>query len=290
MLPRFVIQLKGKNMDHQFLEIMLPPFLECLVLVGIHSYLGLHVIKRGVIFVDLALAQIAALGMTIAFIFHHQPDSNFAYWLSLGFTFVGATIFSLAHHKNSRIPQEAIIGVVYAIAAGIMILVIDKAPHGAEHIKDILTGSLLWVDMKTVGITAAIYLAIGIFHYIFRENFIAISENYELAEKSGLNIKFWDFLFYASFGIVITNSVRTAGVLLVFVFLIAPAILVTLLFESWRSKLIFGWIMGFLVTGSGLTGAYVWDLPTGPTIVTIYGIILALVAIFNSLFRGRKEG
>ena len=153
-------------MHFDVMDIMLPAFFECLVLVGIHSYLGLHVIKRQVIFVDLALAQIAALGTTVAFLFGIMPKTTAAYGFSLGFTFIGAAIFSVSRFREGKIPQEAIIGLVYALAAAISILVMDKAPHGAEHIKEMLTGNILWVKWSAIAKAAAVYSAVGIFHYI----------------------------------------------------------------------------------------------------------------------------
>ena len=268
-------------------DIMAPAFFECLILVGIHSYLGLHVLRRKVIFVDLALAQIAALGTTVGFLFGIMPDSMGAYWFSLLFTFIGAAIFSISRIRHEKIPQEAIIGLAYAIAAAVAILVIDKAPHGAEHIKKILTGSILWVKWETIRNAAIIYSLVGIFHYIFRRQFILISENPQKAYEKGMSVRFWDFLFYVSFGIVITHSVGTAGVLLVFVFLVVPAITSMLITDVLWKQLIIGWTMGVFVSAVGLYISYSADLPSGPTVVSFYGITLIAVALF--LFIKRAE-
>ncbi|MCK5797237.1 MAG: metal ABC transporter permease, partial [Deltaproteobacteria bacterium] len=221
-------------MDSGVLAIMLPAFAECLVLVGIHSYLGLHVIKRKVIFVDLALAQIAALGATVGFLFGMSPTSPAAFLYSMAFTFVGAAVFAASRFRKDRVPQEAVIGLVYAIAASTAILVIDKSPHGAEHIKDLLTGTILWVRWPTVLTAAIAYSAVGIFHFVLRHQFIRITEDPEGAFEAGMWVRLWDFFFYLSFGFVISFSVRTAGVLLVFVFLVAPAISAVLLTDRWR--------------------------------------------------------
>ena len=158
-------------MELSIWDIMAPAFFECLILVGIHSYLGLHVIRRKVIFVDLALAQIAALGTTVGFLFGIMPDTTGAYWFSLLFTFIVAGVFSISRIRHEKIPQEAVIGLAYAIAASVAILVIDKAPHGAEHIKEILTGSILWVKWETIRDAAIVYSFVGIFHFIFRKQF-----------------------------------------------------------------------------------------------------------------------
>ncbi|EHO41433.1 ABC-type transporter, integral membrane subunit [Caldithrix abyssi DSM 13497] len=271
-------------------DIMAPAFFECLILVGIHSYLGIHVIKRKVIFVDLALAQVAALGTTVGFLFGIMPGTSGAYWFSLGFAIIGAAIFSLSRFRHEKIPQEAIIGLVYALAAAIAILVIDKAPHGAEHIKELLTGSILWVKWKTIFQAALVYLAVGVFHFIFREKFLLISNDPEKAYESGLNVRLWDFLFYVSFGVVITHSVGTAGVLLVFVFLVVPAITSIMITDVLWKQLLIGWSMGLLVSVLGLYFSYIADLPSGPTIVTLYGLMLFLVALILYVIKTPDRG
>lgn len=276
-------------MNFDVMDIMLPAFFECLVLVGIHSYLGIHVIKRQVIFVDLALAQIAALGTTVAFLFGIMPKTSAAYWFSLGFTFIGAAIFSVSRFRKGKIPQEAIIGLVYALAAAISILVIDKAPHGAEHIKEILTGSILWVKWGTIGKAALVYLLVGIFHYIFRNKFLLISNHPNKAYQQGISVKFWDFLFYLSFGIVITHSVGTAGVLMVFVFLVVPAITSMMITDKLWKQLVIGWSMGLLVSVAGLYVSYLADLPSGPTVVSFYGVVLLLVSIVLYIIRAKSK-
>ncbi len=270
-------------------DIMGPAFFECLILVGIHSYLGLHVIRRKVIFVDLALAQIAALGTTVGFLFGIMPGTQGAYWFSLTFTIIGAAVFSVSRLRQEKIPQEAVIGLVYAIAAALSILVIDKAPNGAEHIKELLTGSILWVKWGTIETAAIVYALVGLFHFIFRKQFILISEHPEKAYEQGLSIRFWDFLFYVSFGIVITHSVGTAGVLLVFVFLVVPAITSMLITDVLWKQLVIGWTMGLFVTVVGLYISYVADLPSGPSVVAFYGLVLTLVAIGLYLFKAEKK-
>jgi zinc/manganese transport system permease protein len=260
-------------------DLMTLPFLECLVLVGIHSYLGLHVIRRRVIFVDLALAQIAALGTTVAFVFAIDPDSTGAYVFSLLFTLVGAAVFSLTRVRRDKVPQEAVIGLVYALAAAVGILVVFYAPHGAEHIQQILSGSILWVEAGEVLTAAVVYAFVGAFHYVFRDRFLRISEDADRAAAEGLNVRLWDFLFYASFGLVITHSVRTAGVLLVFVFLVVPAILAVMLTDRLGRQLAIGWTAGTFVTVLGLALSYYGDLPSGPAVVALYGAVLFLTAV-----------
>ena len=276
-------------MELNIWDIMAPAFFECLILVGIHSYLGLHVIRRKVIFVDLALAQIAALGTTVGFLFGIMPDSTGAYWFSLSFTFIGAAVFSISRIRHEKIPQEAVIGLTYAIAASVAILAIDKAPHGAEHIKEILTGSILWVKWETIRNAAIVYSFIGLFHFIYRKQFILISEKPEKAYKEGMNVRFWDFLFYVSFGVVITHSVGTAGVLLVFVFLVVPAITSMLITNVLWKQLVIGWTMGVIVSIVGLYLSYIGDLPSGPTVVSFYGLMLILVALYLYIYRAEMR-
>jgi zinc/manganese transport system permease protein len=276
-------------MELSLWDIMAPAFFECLILVGIHSYLGLHVLRRKVIFVDLALAQIAALGTTVGFLFGIMPDATGAYWFSLMFTFIGAGVFSISRIRHEKIPQEAVIGLTYAIAASVAILVIDKAPHGAEHIKEILTGSILWVKWETILSAAIVYSFVGIFHFIFRKQFILISEKPNEAYKKGMNVRFWDFLFYVSFGVVITHSVGTAGVLLVFVFLVVPAITSMLITDVLWKQLVIGWSMGVIVSILGLYLSYVADLPSGPTVVSFYGLMLILVALYLYIYRAEMR-
>jgi len=271
------------------LQIMLPAFAECLVLVGIHSYLGLHVLRRQVIFVDLALAQIAALGITVAYLFGVDPSSHGAYWFSFGFTIIGAAIFSISRFRHDKIPQEAVIGLVYALAAAVAFLVLDRAPHGAEHIKEILTGNILWVQWKTIGMAAGVYALVGLFHFIFRRQFLLISNHPEKAYESGMRVRFWDFLFYLSFGVVITHSVNTAGVLLVFVFLVVPAIATMMLTDKLWLQLVIGWSMGTLVSALGLVVSYNADLPSGPAVAATYGFVLLILALILYVIRADRK-
>jgi len=172
----------------------------------------------------------------------------------------------------------------------VVILVIDKAPHGAEHIKELLTGSILWVKWKTIAYAALVYAGIGLFHFIFRKKFLLISNNPEKAYQEGISVRFWDFLFYVSFGIVITHSVSAAGVLLVFVFLVVPAITSILITDVLWKQLVIGWSMGLVVSVLGLYISYIADLPSGPTVVAFYGIMLLIVALTLYVLRAENQG
>lgn len=255
------------------------PFVACLVLVGIHAYLGIHVIARGVVFVDLALAQVAALGATAAFLLGYPLGGGVAYAMSLAFTLVGAAVFAVARRVEGRVPQEAIIGIVYAAASAAAILVVDKAPHGAEHIRQMLVGDILWVQWPKVLHTAGIYALVGIFHWVFRKRFLDISFRSEAAEREGGNVVFWDFLFYTSFGFVVTSSVQIAGVLLVFTFLVVPAVASVLWTEDLRVRLAFGYVFGALASLLGIASSWWLDVPAGAAVAVAFALALAVVAL-----------
>ena len=260
------------------------PFVASLILTGIHAYLGVHVVERGVIFVDLALAQIAALGATIAILAGMDPHGRGAYFLSLGFTFLGAAIFSVARTRRGHIPQEAFIGIAYAVASATAILAMSKATGETEHLKDMLVGNILAVSRAEVVKTALLYGAIGLFHYIFRRKFLLISTDPAGAEASGMSIKFWDFLFYASFGFVVTSSVAIAGVLLVFCYLIVPSVGAMLFADKIGRRLAIGWTMGTLVSALGVYFSVQLDTPTGATIVCTFGAVLILMFFVHLIF------
>jgi zinc/manganese transport system permease protein len=273
----------------EILPFLFWPFVASLILTGIHAYLGVHVVERGVIFVDLALAQIAALGATIAILVGMDPHGQGAYWLSLAFTFVGAAIFAFARTRRGHIPQEAFIGIAYAVASATAILAMSKATGETEHLKDMLVGNILAVDRHEVIKTAILYGAIGVFHYIFRRKFLLISTNPAEAETRGMSIRFWDFLFYASFGFVVTSSVAIAGVLLVFCYLIVPSVGAMLFADRVGQRLAIGWTMGTLVSALGVYFSVLGDLPTGATIVCTFGAVLVVMFFVHLIFfHGRK--
>jgi zinc/manganese transport system permease protein len=268
------------------LSFLAAPFVASLILTGIHAYLGVHVVERGVIFVDLSLAQIAALGATIALLMPvsgGDPHAPVVYWISLGFTFIGAAIFSLVRTRRARIPQEAIIGIAYAVASAAAILAMSKSTSQAEHLKDMLVGNIIAVSWTEVVQTAALYGAIGLFHFLFRHRFLAISMNPERAEAEGISIRLWDFLFYASFGFVVTSSVAIAGVLLVFCYLIVPSVAAMLYADRIGARLAIGWTMGTIVSALGVYLSLLLDLPTGATIVCTFGLVLVLMAALKPM-------
>jgi len=271
------------------LEVLLPPFVACLVLMGIHVYLGLHVVSRGVIFVDLALAQIAGLGATFAFLLGYEPNGTAGYFYSLLFTFIAAAVFSVLRLSEQRIPKEAIIGISFAVASASSILIADRAPQGAEFVEAMLTGALLWAPWSLIVKTAIVYTFIGLFHWYYRKRFLTLSLEPERAETEGWSVRWWDFLFYISFGLVITYSVPMAGILLVFSFLIIPTVIAMLFAASIAGRLVVGWAMGTAVSMVGLSLSYAYDFPSGPAVVCTFGCGLILAGVARYLLGAEEK-
>jgi zinc/manganese transport system permease protein len=260
-------------------EVLGLPFLACLVLAGIHVYLGLHVLARGVIFADLALAQVAALGVTVAVLAGHGLGSPAAYWYALAFAVVGAGLLAGSRMRRGAVPQEGIIGIVYVVSAAAAVLVLDRAPQGGEQIKQLLVGNILTVTAAEVGAVAILYAAVGALHWLLRRPMLEISLDPEGARARGRRVALWDLVFYVTFALVVTSSVRLAGVLLVFAYLVVPAALAALWVGAVPARLAVGWAVGLLASAAGLVAAYRWDLPTGASVVTAFGAIMAVAAL-----------
>jgi zinc/manganese transport system permease protein len=271
-------------------SLLLWPFIVCLILTGIHTYLGIHVIRRGVIFVDLALAQMAALGATAALLFGYDLHDPAAYWISLGMTLIGAAFFSLSRSRDEKIPQEAIIGIVYVVSAAAAVILLDRAPGGAEHIRGLLVGNILTVTPAQIIQTALLYAVVALFHWFFRKRFLLVSFHPEVALREEVRLRLWDFLFYAAFGVVVTSSVALAGVLLVFAFLIVPALTSLLLTEGITARLWIGWGFGVAASLLGLAASVIFDLPTGASIVCAFGLLLLIPILGRSLSRMIRPG
>src|SRR5947207_8679293 len=246
------------------LEFLWLSFLVAVGLVGIKDYFGIQVLARNVIFVDLALAQIAALGATVAFMLGHAAQSLATYGYSLAFTFVAALLLAFTRAWAKRVSQEALIGVIYVVAAAASILLIDRAPQGAEHLKQILTGNILTSGLSEILVIVPLYLGVGLLHFVLRGR---------LTQSGSL---FWEFVFYATFGVVVTSSVALAGVLLVFSFLIIPAAIGVIYADTLTRQLAIGWSVGALTGASGLAASFALDLPTGATMVSAFACPLAL--------------
>ena len=274
-------------MASDLLALMWAPFLMCLVLTGIHAYLGIHVIAREVVFVDIALAQIAALGATAAFLVGFDPEDPGSYWFGLAATILGALVLALTRSRTRHVSQEAVIGVVYAVSSAAAVLLADRSPHGAEHLRTMLVGSILAVRLPDVVKVASLYAAVGLFHWFCRRPFFLISIDPATAFHEGWRVRLWDFLFYASFGVVVASSVRVAGVLLVFSYLIVPALAGIAVGGPVSTRLFVGWGFGTGVSVLGMLASALLDLPTGATVACMFGLVLLL---WPGLLRARRLG
>jgi len=275
------------------LTLWLWPLLAVILLPGILVYFGLHVVQRGIIFVDLALAQVAALGVCVAITLGAHPGEPIVYAMSLAFTLVGAALFSWTRFRHPLVPQEAIIGIIYVVAAGAATLVLSRTAEGDEALKSLLVGNILLVQKSEVLRTFGLYVAIAAVHWVLRRKFLVVTFDEAEARRRGMRLRLWDFLFYAMFGLVVTSFVQIAGVYLVFSYLIVPAVCGALLSPRIRDRLVIGWTVAFV---AGLAGLFLsvevvsLDLPTGPTIVCAFGLLLALTGAVAALRRRSAPG
>jgi zinc/manganese transport system permease protein len=263
------------------------PIVACVLLPWLLVYLGLHVIQRGIIFIDIAMAQMAALGICVAILFRLDPESWTTFFIGLGFTLIGAAIFSVTGKRASQIPQEAVIGIAYVVAAAAAVLLLSRAAEGDEEIKNILVGNILLVTPREVWERFVLFATVGIFHFVFRRSFLLVSFDRERAYRNGLRVRWWDFLFYAVFGLVVTSFVRIAGVLLVFSYLIVPAVCGINLAQRTGTRLLIGWFIALLGGIAGLFLSFWWDLPSGAAIVCTFGVLLILISVF-ALWQQRR--
>ena len=265
------------------LPFLLWPFLGLLCIAGIHVYMGLHVVEREVIFVDLSLAQMAVMGAAIASLWGWEPHDPGTYFFALGFTVLGAVVFSLTRTEKSRIPQEAVIGIVYAVAAAATVLLLNNAPHGAEHIRDVLVGQLLAVEAKDVARLAVLYAVLGLLHLAWRRKLLLISHDAAAAKAQGVRVKLWDFLFYVTFGLMVTASVEFGGVLVVFSFLIVPSVVALLFAERVGPRLAIGWLVAALASALGMLTSVWLSAPPGASVVCVFGALLLAAALIRPL-------
>ena len=274
---------------HVVWQVMKWPLAACLILPPLLVYLGIHVVKREVIFVDLALAQVATLGTAVSLILGYEFDDRVTFWVSLGVTFLAAALFSWSRGSDRRhVPQEAIIGITFVVAAAGVILLLSKVAGGKEELEHLLTGDILNVTGQEVGQRAVIFAALAGFYGLFHNRFGLISSDHAAAAARGWNVRWWDFLFYAAFSLVVVSFVRVAGVLLTFAYLIVPAVCAVMLATSWKNRLLVGWGVAATASLVGLWASYQLDLPTGAAIVCACGLLLALVTAFVSM-RERQE-
>ena len=273
---------------------MLAPLLACFILSITHVYMGIHVVSRKVIFVDLALAQIAALGATYAttlgYDAHEPADSLVVAVFSLLFTFAGAGLFSIARMRKERVPQEAFIGIVYAAASAAAVLILSKSPTGGEELKHMLVGDILLVSIPTIINDTVLYSLLAVFHISFRRRFLAISKDAEGAQASGINIRLWDLLFYTTFGVMVTRSVAIAGVLLVFSYLVIPAVIAQMWSDTIRGRLFIGWATALSASVTGILWSFASDTPTGPAVVISLAAFLIVSGASYSILKSPARG
>ena len=269
-------------------EVMFWPVVACVLLPWLLVYLGIHVVQRGIIFIDIAMAQMASLGICVAVLLRLDLESPATFAIALAFTLAGSAIFSLTGKRESKVPQEAVIGIAYVVAAAASVLLLSRAAEGDEEIKNMLVGNILLVTPGEVWKCLGLFLLVGAFHFVCREKFVLASFEREAAYRQGLRVRLWDFLFYASFGFVVTSFVRIAGVLLIFTYLIVPAVCGINLAASFRNRLLIGWLLSLVGGIAGLFLSFYCDLPSGAAIVCVFGAVLILVSMVG-MRRGRQS-
>jgi zinc/manganese transport system permease protein len=265
------------------LSFLLYPFAASVAFVLIHAYLGVHVLRRNIVFADLALAQLSALGATVAFALGYAPASPAGFAYAFAFTTLGAALLTATRALARFVSQEAFVGILYVAATAATVLVVDRSPQGAEHVKKILIGSILTVEPPELIKFAALYGVIGLLHWFARRPMLAVATEAQPTGRSRLAVSLWDFLFFLSFGVVVTSSVTTAGVLLVFSFLIVPAVIGSMFSRAVPVVLTIAWSAGILASALGLAGSFVLDLPTGAAMVVAFVLMLALAGLAKAL-------
>jgi zinc/manganese transport system permease protein len=260
-----------------------------LIIAGLHAYLGFHIVSRGVIFVDLALAQMAALGAVFGQIAGVPEGSVALFLVSLAFTFLGAWIVSISRMKDGRVPQEAFIGILYAGGAGATIMVLAHQSGGMEELQHLMAGSILTIAPREILTIALVYAGLGIFHYAFRGRFLLITEDRSAAVGRGWRVYGWDFVFYVTVAIMVTLSVHVAGVLLVFSLLVIPPVIALFYSRSLMRRLVLGWIIAVAGCIGGILLSIGRDLPAGPSIVGMLVVFLIVAAMIDRARGPRGE-
>jgi zinc/manganese transport system permease protein len=267
-------------------EVMKWPLAASLLLPPLLVYLGLHVVEREVIFVDLALAQVATLGTCVALLLGYHFDDRIAFWISLGVTFGAAALFSWSRSSEEQpVPQEAIIGITFVVAAAGVILMLSRVAGGREELEHLLTGDILNVTRLDVAQRTLLFVVFAGLFAAVHSRFALISRTPAVAYAQGLNVRLWDFLFYAAFAVIVVSYVRVAGVLLTFAYLIVPAVCAVMLADRWLQRLMVGWGIAASASLVGLVASYRLDLPTGAAIVCACGLALVIVSIVAAFRR-----
>lgn len=269
----------------EFWEMMAAPLVMALVLVAMHSHLGFHVVKRGVIFVDIALAQVAAFGVALALLMGWEVGSDRTWAVALISTFLGAWLISHTRARRPGVPQEAYIGIIYVVFSAAMLLVLTQVPHGGEEIRHLLVGAILWTSWHTLLKTAILYAVLGGLMWLWRRPLLRISTDPEGAQREGMNLRRWDLIFYAILGTVVTSSVQIAGVLLVFTLLVVPTVMGLRLFDDMRRGFLYTLGVGVFAVVLGSAASYVLDLPTGAAIVCAFGLVMGVQVTVEGFVR-----
>lgn len=267
------------------ISFLAPPVISCIISAGILGYYGNHILSRGIIFIDIAVAQIAALGTMIGLLLGYAEESLNVQLISYGFTILVLLLFSLIRIRKQRLPQEAIIGILYCIALGMALLLAEKIPGGSNFITKTITGNILWVTWGKVLQCTIFFTVIGIVLFIFEKRIRAISLHPDRAGIKALSERWPDLLFYVTFGIVIVKTVPIQGIFLVFILLIAPAAIAGLLTSSWRKRIIWSWIIGAAGSVAGISLSFVLNISNGPAIVCILGISALIIAFLKLLVK-----
>lgn len=255
--------------------ILLPASILCLLMILSHTYLGLHVLARGIIFVDLALAQVAALGMSIAFLLGEEAHGFTAQLYAFGATLLVAFAFANLRFIPSKTAREVAIGCVYVVSTALSIVILSRSSQGMEELKSMFNGNILWATWDEIIVVAVAYVVLAALHGFYHKRFYAMSFNEGNESKSSV---LWEFLFFASFAVVITLAVNLAGILLVFALLIIPAFSASIIGTTFAIRLGLGWLLAIVGCMAGLWLSYSADLPVGATVVSVLGI-LPLVAV-----------
>ncbi|MGZ4985786.1 MAG: metal ABC transporter permease [Chthoniobacterales bacterium] len=269
-------------------DVLFWPIMACVLLPWLLVYLGLHVVQRGIIFIDIAMAQMASLGICLAVLIGLEPEDWRTFVIALAVTLLGAALFSLTGKRASVVPAEAIIGITYVVAAAGSILLLSRSAHGNEEIRNMLVGDITVVRADEVWRCFVVFAVVGAVHFALRKSFMLVSFNRDQAWKEGLRVRWWDFLFYALFGLVVTIFVRVAGVLLVFSYLIVPAVCAITLARKTSARLFIGWLISLLGGIAGLYLSFYGDFPSGAAIVCTFGVLLILVSLGAALCQRAK--
>ncbi len=251
------------------------------VVLVLHTYIGLHIIRRTLIFSDLVLDQLAAFGAMVGIALGIEYGTSTSYLSALIAVLFGALLLALMKPKGRTIPREAVIGIMYVMALVASLLLGDKLCGGGTYVTKTLSGSMLWVTWPLVLVTAVTYLVLIIFHFFFKDKFIS------LVERPGTNSneRLWDFLLFTTQGIITVLIVPIAGVLLAYAFLMIPATIASLFTRKWLLAVLVGWFIGFSACVAGICASYFLNLPYGPTLVLSLGICFVF-AIMIRCFKG----